>query len=77
MPRALISGTGLIGTSIALGLRTLGWATLGWDAHPEALAGAVNVGAVEPVASRTSSQLSPRAARSSALRSVTNATSRP
>ena len=49
MARALISGTGLIGTSIALGLRSLGWETLGWDAYPEALEGAVRVGAVDPV----------------------------
>ena len=49
MPRALISGTGLIGTSMALGLRTLGWETFGWDEDPAALAGAVNVGAVAPV----------------------------
>ena len=59
MPRALISGTGLIGTSIALGLRGLGWTTFGWDAHPEALAGAVNVGAVEPVASIEAANLGP------------------
>jgi prephenate dehydrogenase len=39
----------LIGTSIALGLRNLGWETLGWDADPSALAGAVSVGAVVPV----------------------------
>ncbi|MEN8114197.1 MAG: prephenate dehydrogenase/arogenate dehydrogenase family protein [Actinomycetota bacterium] len=50
MARALISGTGLIGTSIALGLRELGWETLGWDPNPDALAGAADVGAIEPVA---------------------------
>ncbi|MEN8234564.1 MAG: prephenate dehydrogenase/arogenate dehydrogenase family protein [Actinomycetota bacterium] len=49
MAKALISGTGLIGTSIALGLRDLGWDTLGWDPDPEALAGAVDAGAIEPV----------------------------
>lgn len=49
MVRALISGTGLVGTSIALGLRELGWETLGWDSNPEALEGAARVGAVGPV----------------------------
>jgi len=47
--RALISGTGLIGTSIALGLRNLGWDTLGWDTNAAALDGAVAAGAVDPV----------------------------
>lgn len=51
MRRALISGTGLIGTSIALGLQDLGWETLGWDSSQEALAGAVRTGAVTPVES--------------------------
>ena len=49
MARALISGTGLIGTSIALGLRNLGWDTLGWDTNAAALDGAVAAGAVDPV----------------------------
>lgn len=49
MSRAIISGTGLIGTSIALGLRNLGWQTLGWDADPTALAGAVGAGALVPL----------------------------
>ena len=49
MRRALISGTGLIGTSIALGLQDLGWETLGWDPSPEALAGAARTGAVAPI----------------------------
>lgn len=51
MRRALISGTGLIGTSIALGLQDLGWETLGWDSNPEALAGAARTGAVAPIES--------------------------
>ncbi|MEA2009095.1 MAG: prephenate dehydrogenase/arogenate dehydrogenase family protein [Actinomycetota bacterium] len=51
MRRALISGTGLIGTSIALGLQDLGWKTLGWDPNPEALAGAARTGAVTPIES--------------------------
>lgn len=49
MPRALISGTGLIGTSIALGLQDIGWETLGWDPNPESLDGAVRTGAVSPI----------------------------
>lgn len=49
MARALISGTGLIGTSIALGLKNSGWETLGWDVDPNALAGAVVAGAVDPI----------------------------
>ena len=45
----LISGTGLIGTSIALGLQDLGWETLGWDPNPDALDGATRTGAVTPI----------------------------
>jgi len=48
--RVLISGTGLIGTSIALGLTDLGWETLGWDPDPDALAVATASGALEAVA---------------------------
>lgn len=59
MSRALISGTGLIGTSIALGLRKLGWETLGWDADPAALAGAVSAGAVAPVEGIEAATLGP------------------
>lgn len=57
MPRALISGTGLIGTSIALGLQDLGWETLGWDPNPEALDGAARTGAIAPVDSLDSVSL--------------------
>ncbi len=57
MPRALISGTGLIGTSIALGLQDLGWDTLGWDPNPEALDGAARTGAVSPIGSLDSVSL--------------------
>ena len=59
MPRALISGTGLIGTSIALGLQDLGWETLGWDPNPEALDGAARTGAITPVNSLDSVLLEP------------------
>ncbi len=45
---AFISGTGLIGTSIGLALRQLGWNTIGWDPDPDRLAAAGALGAVEP-----------------------------
>jgi len=57
--RALISGTGLIGTSMALDLKRLGWETLGWDPDPEALAGAVRVGAVSAVETPNAVVLTP------------------
>ena len=59
MPRALISGTGLIGTSIAFGLQDLGWETLGWDPNPNALEGAARTGAIAPVDSLDSVSLGP------------------
>ena len=46
MPRAFISGTGLIGTSVALGLAANGWQTLGWDPDNDRLMAAVDTGAV-------------------------------
>ena len=46
MARALISGTGLIGASIGLGLGDAGWEVLGWDPDPGRLSTAVAVGAV-------------------------------
>jgi prephenate dehydrogenase len=48
LPYAFISGTGLIGTSIALGLVGSGWETLGWDPDPKSLAVAADLGAVTP-----------------------------
>ncbi len=57
MPRALVSGTGLIGTSIALGLQDLGWETLGWDPDSDALDGAARTGAIVPVDSLDSVSL--------------------
>src|SRR3990172_3396726 len=51
MSHASIIGTGLIGASIGLALRERGWATSGWDPSPEAMAVAVERGAVEPAAS--------------------------
>lgn len=48
MSQAAIVGTGLIGASIGLALREQGWATRGWDPASDALAIAVERGAVEP-----------------------------
>jgi prephenate dehydrogenase len=48
LPRAFISGTGLIGTSIALGLAEAGWETLGWDPDPDRLDTAAGSVAVRP-----------------------------
>lgn len=47
LPRAFISGTGLIGTSVALGLAAAGWETLGWDPDADRMAAAVATGAVD------------------------------
>jgi len=37
MPTVAISGTGLVGASIGLGLARSGWSVTGWDPDPEAL----------------------------------------
>lgn len=50
MRRAFVSGTGLIGASIGLGLAGAGWETLGWDPSEERLATAVRIGSVEAAA---------------------------
>ncbi|CAN5299899.1 prephenate dehydrogenase [soil metagenome] len=50
MPTAALLGTGLIGASIGIGLRQLGWSVSGWDPDPGALEGAVRVGAIDRVA---------------------------
>ncbi len=42
-----IAGTGLIGASIGLGLRSAGWSVSGWDPDRAALDAAVDRGAVE------------------------------
>lgn len=46
MPHAGILGTGLIGASIGLGLRSAGWDVTGWDPDPDALATALEIGAL-------------------------------
>jgi prephenate dehydrogenase len=45
--RAAILGTGLIGASIGMGLRTAGWTVVGWDPDPEALERARDRGAID------------------------------
>lgn len=50
MPTAAISGTGLIGSSIGLGLARAGWRVFGWDPHPDVLDEAVEVGAISDTA---------------------------
>lgn len=44
--RAFIHGTGLLGASVGLGLRSQGWEVSGWDPDPEALAEASRRGAI-------------------------------
>ncbi len=44
---AAVVGTGLIGSSIGIGLRSLGWTVTGWDPDPGALRTALEVGAVD------------------------------
>lgn len=45
-PLAAVSGTGLIGASIGLGLAGQGWQIVGWDPDPAVLATAAEIGAV-------------------------------
>jgi prephenate dehydrogenase len=46
MPTVAISGTGLIGASIGLGLARNGWTVTGWDPDPEVLEAAAAEGAI-------------------------------
>ncbi|HJQ77803.1 MAG TPA: prephenate dehydrogenase/arogenate dehydrogenase family protein, partial [Acidimicrobiia bacterium] len=43
---AIVFGTGLLGSSVGLALRSQGWSVIGWDPDPEALNGALERGAV-------------------------------
>ncbi|HEX5672200.1 MAG TPA: prephenate dehydrogenase/arogenate dehydrogenase family protein [Acidimicrobiia bacterium] len=45
--RAALFGTGLIGSSIGIGLRGLGWSVVGWDPSQLALTGATAVGGID------------------------------
>lgn len=45
-PRAIIHGTGLLGASVGLALRSQGWEVAGWDPDPEGLSEASRRGAV-------------------------------
>ena len=44
--RAIIHGTGLLGASVGLALRSQGWDVAGWDPSPEALTEATRRGAI-------------------------------
>ena len=46
--RAIIHGTGLLGASVGLALRTQGWEVAGWDPSPEALAEVAKIMGVNP-----------------------------
>lgn len=48
--RAAVLGTGLIGASIGIGLRRLGWSVAGWDPDAEALASATEMAAIDDTA---------------------------
>ena len=50
MPVAALLGTGLIGASIGIGLRGLGWVVVGWDPDEGAGRGAIRCGAVDRLA---------------------------
>lgn len=46
LKRANVHGTGLLGASVALALRSQGWEVAGWDPDPEAMAEAARRGAI-------------------------------
>ena len=50
MPVAALLGTGLIGASIGIGLRSQGWIVVGWDPDEDAGKGAIRCGAVDRLA---------------------------
>lgn len=50
MPTAAVLGTGLIGSSVGIALRNAGWTVFGWDPDPDALVGALGVGAIDQAA---------------------------
>ena len=54
MAVAALLGTGLIGASIGIGLRGLGWVVVGWDPDEGSAQGAVRCGAVDRLAQSVS-----------------------
>lgn len=48
--RATVLGTGLIGSSVGIGLRAGGWRVIGWDPDPGHLESAVAMGALDEIA---------------------------
>lgn len=50
MPTAALLGTGLVGASVGIGLRGLGWTVIGWDPDEQAGAGAIRCGGVDRLA---------------------------
>jgi prephenate dehydrogenase len=60
MPKAAVLGTGLIGASVGIALRNLGWYVIGWDPDSAALTAALSMGAL------SESAASGRAARTDA-----------
>src|SRR5690554_169541 len=54
---AAVIGTGLLGSSIGLALRQLGWSVAGTDTDPARLAQAAEVGAIDPDADPAAAEL--------------------
>lgn len=52
MKTVAVLGTGLIGASLGAGLRRQGWRVVGWDPDPAARAQALEMGALDEVASQ-------------------------
>ena len=57
MKSAAIIGTGLIGTSIGLGLQAKGWEVIGWDHNPKALQAALERGGLTQAATSEAAAL--------------------
>ena len=55
--KALILGTGLIGASIGMALRGVGWEVSGWDPDPKSLAIALSRGAIARVSEENSREM--------------------
>ncbi len=72
MPRVAILGTGLIGASLGMALRQVGWTAVGWDPSPGALSVALDRGALD--VSRSSIQAAVESAEMVVLASPLGAT---